>query len=96
MTGNDESLGKSDPNPKNVSVICGEKSMTHVRKGKVVSKKKDMTHACMRKVIMNTYEKQDVSYVDMVRKRLDGSITIEGHVEYEIIDKLRVKGMKKS
>ena len=77
VTGNDESSGKSDPNPKIVSVTCGEKGTTHARKGKVVSKKKDMTYARKRKVVMDTYEKQDVSYADMVTKRLDGSMS--GH-----------------
>ena len=51
--------------------------MTHSRKGKVVSKKKGMSHAHKRKVVMDTYEKQDVSYADMVRKRSNGSMS--GH-----------------
>ena len=55
--------------------------MTHARKGKVVSKKKVIPHAHKRKVVMDTYEKQEVSYADMVRKRPDGSTS--GHAENE-------------
>ena len=46
--------------------------MTHARKEKVVSKTKDMAHTRKRKVVMDIYEKQDVLYVDIVRKRPDG------------------------
>ena len=81
VTGNDESLGKSDSNPKNESVTCGKKCMIHARKGEVVSKKKDTTHERKSKVVMDTYEKQDVSYADMVRKRPEGSMS--GHEENE-------------
>ena len=53
MTGNDEPSDKSDPNPKNISVTCGE----NPKNVPVTCGEKDRTHARKRNIAMDAVGK---------------------------------------